>query len=175
MNGIDYLSSPMCMRLALALAHFLWQGLVIVLLGLLVAKLFGRNSSRIRYTIYVVSLFAMVLFVCMTYALTDVSAKAVAEETGFEAAKLSVGPQEVGHASEMTLPRTHEPLIGVPSIEPPPETAMSEAMEPVSVAKSWSSFDCQACVPYAVTLYGAGVFVMLGRLLIGLQGGRQRM
>lgn len=77
MNIIDYFNSPVCVRFALALVHFLWQGLVIALLAVSLASLFGKNSSKTRYGVYVISLFAMVLSLGVTYALVDVSSTQV--------------------------------------------------------------------------------------------------
>ena len=68
MNVIEYFNSPLCIRLALALAHFLWEGLAIALLVLLAASLFGKDSSRIRYGIYMISLFSMVVAWCHIYS-----------------------------------------------------------------------------------------------------------
>ena len=72
MNLTDYFGSPVCTRLILTLAHFLWQGMAIALLALVAAKLLVRRSPRARYAIYLVSLFAMLLSVAVTYALVRV-------------------------------------------------------------------------------------------------------
>jgi beta-lactamase regulating signal transducer with metallopeptidase domain len=68
-----------------------------------------------------------------------------------------------------TLPKTVE-AIKTSSVESPSET---EAPEPITLTKLHSSIDWQRYVPYAVSLYFLGVIVMLGRLLLGLQGGQR--
>ena len=71
MNMADYFSSPVCTRLILALAHFLWQGMAIALVAFVAAKLLGRRSPRGRYAIYLVSLFAMLL-ICLLAAYVSI-------------------------------------------------------------------------------------------------------
>ena len=38
MNIVDYFNSPVCIRFALALAHFLWQGLAIAVFGVVLSS-----------------------------------------------------------------------------------------------------------------------------------------
>jgi hypothetical protein len=170
MNMIEYFNSPVCTRLVLALAHFLWQGLGIALFVTVASSVFGRNSSRVRYGICTIGLFAMVLSLVITYALIDVP-------IGQAAAKSQPMPERVSIEAQ---PPAVVPLI--PSREPS-EALEPALVEPISEARtdpkpvdskaSQFPLNWRRCVPYVVSLYFAGVLVMIGRLLIGLQGGQR--
>ena len=61
MNILEYFQSPVSIRLGVSLAHFLWQGLLIAFVAQSLVFLLAKNSSRIRYGLYMTSLIVMVL------------------------------------------------------------------------------------------------------------------
>jgi len=170
MNIVDYFNSPVCARFALALVHSLWQGLVVALLAVSVANLFGKNSSRIRYGVYVISLLAMVLSLCATYSLVDVSSPAVVKKHVAETAPIELGPSN--DVFEGDLPETTRPS-NLPSAESSSAMEAEEVPESTVPAKFQFSLDWQDYTPYLMSLYLLGVITMLGRLLLGLQGGQR--
>ncbi|MBW8015163.1 MAG: M56 family metallopeptidase [Planctomycetes bacterium] len=170
MNIVDYFNSQVCIRFALALVHFLWQGLAIAVPGIITASLFGKNSSRIRYGIYVTSLLAMVLSLCVTYTLVDVSIPQVAERYQVDTIPIISEPSVT--LSEAGLPETTKPVY-VSLTEPSFDTEAVAAPMPTVSPKFHLSLDWQRYTPYLISLYALGVVVMLGRLLLGLQGGQR--
>ena len=158
MNVREMMSSPACMRLVVTLLHFLWQGLAIALVAMVAAKAFGRRSSRIRYSVHVAALFAMVVAVAVTYAVvgppptphaaaagsTGDAAGAEAPTSRLSADMVAVAPVEVAVAHGPTLERSTASRVAI----------------------GW-----QQAAPYAAGAYLVGVFLMMGRLLVGLHGG----
>jgi beta-lactamase regulating signal transducer with metallopeptidase domain len=170
MNIIEYLNSPVCTRLVLALAHFLWQGLGMALFVTVASSVLGRNSSRIRYGICTIGLFAMVLSLVITYALIDVPIGQPVAESGPvpEAASMEGQPSAV-----VPLITSREPSEAVEPALVEPVSAAQTAPKPADSRAPQFSLNWRRCVPYVVSLYFAGVLVMIGRLLIGLQGGQR--
>ena len=67
MNLVHLLNSPACTRLAIVLGHFVWQGFVVAVLAVIVARLLGRNASNIRYGVFMTALIGMAFCVPITY------------------------------------------------------------------------------------------------------------
>ncbi len=164
MNPLDLLDSPVCLRLALALAHFLWQGVFIALAAMALTSVLGRKSSRVRYGISMGSLVIMALTVAGTYCVvepgppTTLSSILTTDE--------SPSPADVPN-----LPR-----FG--STEPSSANTFT-APEPVSQRirvdeySAMLHFDWQRWAPAGVALYLLGVLLMTLRLLLGLRGGQR--
>ncbi|MHC4736569.1 MAG: M56 family metallopeptidase, partial [Planctomycetota bacterium] len=172
MNVIEYFNSPLCIRLVFTLAHFLWQGLAIALLALLAASLFGKDSSRIRYGIYMISLFSMLVACGVTYTLVGLptihNAEGFVSETTVDATE----SQPIADVPEASLPLVVE-SVGVPLVTPSFETVGPETPKSITSTKLHFVVDWRRYVPYAVCIYCLGVLVMFGRLLIGLHGGQR--
>jgi len=164
MNLMEYFDAPFCIRLAVSLAHFIWQGLVIALLALVLVKLIGRDSSRARYSLYMMSLVAMVLCLGVTYAFVD----APATPTPSETESVRVNAPSVSTREALA---TEESPRGLPEYEP---LSVGEQDPGLAVGpEARFSGDWQRFVPYAIVFYSLGVLILLGRLLIGLQGGQR--
>ena len=195
MSFLDYLSSPVFTRLVITLTHFLWQGMAVAAVALTAARLAGRRSSNIRYGIYVLSLFAMVLCVGVTFIVVkepviltaqkpSTSAPvfseedAVAEEPGdmleFHLADQS-GEGAFGTPVEHAVTtEAEEPEEAIPSVveeHPAADAEPSLAVQASSTDRS--PFDWRCFVPYVVGIYLLGVFFMMVRLLVAFHGGRR--
>src|SRR5262245_45270764 len=65
---MNFLDQTVCMRLTQALAHFLWEGLLIGLCAGALARLCRTARAQVRYGIHAVSLALMALCLPITYA-----------------------------------------------------------------------------------------------------------
>ncbi len=164
MNPLDLLDSPVCLRLALALAHFLWQGVVITLFAVVMVSVLGRKSSRVRYGIYMGSLVVMALTVGRTYCVIE--------------------PEPATTLSSILTTDESPSPTNVPNLPPtgsaePASTNTLTAPEPVLPAfrfneyKVISHFDWQRWAPCGVALYLLGFLLMTLRLVLGLCGGKR--
>ena len=71
MNIIEYLSQPLWQRLAITLIHFLWQGLVVILLVLAFVKFFKAKHGNARYFIYLTGFLVMIACPIITFIIMD--------------------------------------------------------------------------------------------------------
>ena len=71
MSIMEYFQSPVSIRVGISLAHFLWQGFLIILLAQSVVILLAKRSAKSRYLIYMTSLLTMVLSLGLTYSIID--------------------------------------------------------------------------------------------------------
>jgi len=169
MNVVDYFGTPALARLAIALAHFMWQGLIIALLALGTARLFAKNSSRARYLIYLTSLFVMLLCLGATYCFGQAPNMAKPETTTSETTKMPVVSPPIAKASGS------ENLAAVPETSPHSKTKttpqISKKAQPGTEQKYHRFIDWQRYIPYVTGLYSLGVLIMLGRLVIGMLAG----
>ena len=76
-RGFD---ADLCVRLAVTLGHFVWQGTAIALVAFLVVALLRRASAGVRYGVLVVAMGVMALCMPVTFVLVDVpSARDIVE------------------------------------------------------------------------------------------------
>jgi beta-lactamase regulating signal transducer with metallopeptidase domain/protocatechuate 3,4-dioxygenase beta subunit len=180
MNGIDQLSSPVCTRIALAFAHFVWQGLTIAVFAQVLAWVVARCSARLRYGIFVVSLLSMVLAVFVTYGLLDVPIVSDSPVVGPEQAALNSASSQIVPDSVVMDPTPASVQPEHVGAKPTVESSVSattgpeEVQLPIPMKVTPSSFDWHRCVPYVMGLYCLGALALLFRLLLGL-GGAQRL
>ena len=122
MSGFTLMGDAFALRVAATLLHFVWQGLVLALIAVLLNRLLCNASARARYSVNVGLLLAMVACLPLTFAIidgaaTDMSAREMAGtnfdvRTGFETrasegspfpgepAESSVMPQDVADGNE---------------------------------------------------------------------------
>ena len=168
MNITEYFQSPVSIRLGVSLAHFLWQGLLIAFVAQSLMYLLAKNSSRIRYGLYMTSLIVMVLALGITYSIIDAPPSSKLPEpvtTNINSeSPLSVLETEYAFPaeSEATESPVSESMHTIP--ETSPLTENKESPQP---------WNWKQLVPYATGFYCIGVFLMIVRLFLGLQGGQK--
>ncbi|MBN2590352.1 MAG: M48 family metalloprotease [Sedimentisphaerales bacterium] len=72
MSMIEFFSQPVWSRLGLSLVHFLWQGLLLVILAGLYIKVFKVKRGNSRYLIYLVGFLLMIACPVITYMTIDI-------------------------------------------------------------------------------------------------------
>lgn len=168
MNIMEYFQSPVSIRLGVSLAHFFWQGLLIVLFAQTSVVLLAKNSSKIRYLIYMTSLIMMVLTLGITYSIID---------TPPASKLLDPVTTNINSESPLSVPETGYAFpTGSETIESPVSESrhtIPETSPPIENKESPPSWNWEQFVPYTTGFYCIGVILMLGRLLLGLQGGQR--
>ena len=72
MSTIELLWQPACQRLAIALVHFLWQGLAAMALIAVVVRVFRLRHGPQRYTAYLLGMLVMVACPVATFLVVEV-------------------------------------------------------------------------------------------------------
>ena len=157
------LDPELCWRVLLTLGHFLWQGALIALIAAAVAWMLRRASARARYGAWVVALLLMTLCPVATF----VQLSRMAEDPPVLAA-----PPEQASAPPFAPP---VPLVATPleprAVEAPvPVAAPAVVAAPPAAAASGAGVDWKRYAPHLTTFYLLGVALMLGRLLLALNG-----
>lgn len=164
MNLFDFLHSPSCQCLALALLHFLWQGFFIALATASLTSVLGRTSSRIRYGIPMGGLVVMALTVAGTYCVVDPGIPTTM--SSFLATQDSSTPLEASPLppSGSTAPSSTQTITVPEPVLQPIRVAPYNIM-PRFVLRHWA--------PFGVAVYLLGVGLMTLRLILGLCGGQR--
>ena len=90
---IEYLSQPLWQQLAMTLIHFLWQGLVLVLLIYSFVRLFRIKHGNGRYIVYLAGFLVMIASPAITFTAMNIP---------FE--KISVTTTQISRESELKEP-----------------------------------------------------------------------
>jgi hypothetical protein len=183
MNALECLNTPFCARLALSLAHFLWEGAVIALAAWGVAAALRRHSSRARYGVYCLALGAMVCALAGTILLVE-------PPRSRNAAAPRISQRESGSAAFLERPKGERDLAAGSFADPgnvlPGEnTGMSPQGAGGAMKSRWESISAPlarwwgaawpVCAPYVSGAYLVGLLAMMLRLVAGLGGsGRLR-
>lgn len=69
MSGFTWAGDAFALRVALTLLHFVWQGLILAFVVLVAGVLLRRASARVRYSVNVITLLAMVTCLPLTFAM----------------------------------------------------------------------------------------------------------
>lgn len=176
MNAAGW-SDGACVRLVQALGHFLWEGAVIWAVAAGAAGLLRRASAQVRYSVLVGALLAMAACPVVTFALLPAGEQATAEPAIAErpsavvaeplAPRGAAAPARAGGAPRAGGVGSDAPTAGLPAADGEPHG------EPPAAVKRASRDGWQTAAPWLALGYLAGVAVMLGRLVLGLQGGRR--
>lgn len=162
MTGTIVLDPDLCARLAVTLAHFLWQGSAILLVLMIAYALLPHTSASARYCLSAAALLLMAACPLVTFLLAYRTAPAPATVPSF-----STEPATASAAS------AHAPTGSV-SVAPPGEAqpadkgATGAGVERASSSTSWRRY-----APYLVAAYLVGAGAMVLRLLAGGHGGRR--
>ena len=177
MNLEAFFSSPFHARLVLTLGHFLWQAAAIAVLAWVAIVLLRRSSSQLRYGVLAAALVAMAACPPVTFCFLRTSAEAVAEPL----------PPERGPGAEQAFVTTPAPIVSgssdragpargdqtVPSAPPRSAGTLAEAPSKPEAPAAAGKRSWKDLAAYLTAVYVLGVAVMLGRLLLGLSGGRK--
>ncbi len=173
MNFTSFLDPSLSIRLLLALGHFLWQGLAVALVAGAVITVLRRASAQARYGVLVVALAAM--FVCPLVTFCLVTVPTPLQPLPVEQVVTAIAFNDVPSSVPLhrVLPEMIQPPQGAAettSSDPQPDGVLG-ATSPSAPSKR--AFDWQRFAPAAVAAYLAGVIGLLGRLVLGLHGGRR--
>ncbi len=73
MNASAWLGETFALRLALTLLHFVWQGVAVASIVVVVGWLLKRAAAQVRYAVNVAAMFVMVACLLVTFATVDVA------------------------------------------------------------------------------------------------------
>ena len=108
MSFIEFFSQPLWYRLGLTLTHFLWQGLVIVILISTFVRLFKLRAANARYYAYLLAFVLLAISPAITFIVIDASMKPATKVpmTGTEHyTNLEAYSRPVPHFHEASLER----------------------------------------------------------------------
>ncbi|GMU23488.1 MAG: hypothetical protein AMXMBFR13_35660 [Phycisphaerae bacterium] len=201
MNLHDVIDPALAIRLVLTFGHFLWQGMLILLLAGAAAWLLRCGSAQTRYGLWMSAL--LVMAVCPVATFMWMGERGTVE-TVLSAADSDV-PQSPSQAPQPTVTleapvstETPAPTQSVGSAEPPPtgtqgtsgplmtahedtgdrlrqppaRSSMSGREEPAPTARS-GGFDWRRYAPHVLLAYLLGAGLLLARLVAGLHGGQR--
>jgi hypothetical protein len=193
MSEFSWTGDAFALRVAATLLHFVWQGLILALVVLAAGVLLRRASARLRYSVNVATMLAMVICLPLTFAmLGDSTGQAIRSSVATAA-----GPSETQTANEVLnadarteiengrgLDTEHEPSDNrqdgsarEPAIASDqasrallvPESHVSTS-ESQQLADFFGTFS--ALAPLLTWSYFLGVLFMTVRLTVGLRGGQ---
>jgi len=171
MNPLNCLNDGICVRLAITLAHFLWQAAAVGLLAALMGVLLRKAHASVRYAVFLAALGVMAVCPLITFPLVQapsVSGSAITKPAG----QVTVVTQDV--APSMPDTPSEQPVLPAPMA-----TGAASVVEPVAAvaappaaaeppADYWKTLS-----PIVASCYALGVGLMFVRLLMGLHGGRR--
>ena len=182
MDAFAWLDESFSLRLAVTLLHFLWQGVAVALLVVVVGWLLRRASAQMRYVVNVAAMLVLVSCLPVTFALVDVS-RPIAESG---ATRTPVGSRlnesKRLHDNAIAMPggtavidtdsdSALSPMLDTdpPTPEARPSDADASPDAPVFQTLSWLF----PVAPYLTLIYLAGVLLMMLRLVTALWGGQK--
>ena len=98
MSGLTWLGDAFALRVAATLLHFVWQGLILTIVAVVISSLLRHASARTRYSVNVGTLLLMVACLPVTFALQGTSLD------GMSGAKSESGVGSETHATETSPP-----------------------------------------------------------------------
>ena len=168
MTILAWFDTTLFTRIVLTLGHFVWQGAAIALIVVMLSLVLRNSTARLRYMFFLGSLLLMTACPVVTFwfvrpvesgpALTQTGGPTLADESdtlGF------ISDETAAAATPADRIEEFEPAMS----EAPPDDSVKNGGARVSSRWQWA-------VPYLTVVYLLGVISLLGRLLLGLQGGR---
>ncbi len=186
MNPSAFLESAFCARLVLTFAHFLWQGVIVLLLVMPAAWILGRASANARYGLFVGALLVMAACPPMTFLLIrapggddepfrqEALASAIAHTP-------SPGTWNGDRARISTTSAVLPSATGIDAadqaiVQPPAAASTTEDPATRHALWQWGVGYGQKLQPYAghaMLAYLLGASVMFARLVLALCGGKR--
>ncbi len=175
-----FLDSPLCTQLVLTLGHFLWQGVLIGVLVWLVSFALRRRSAAARYRLLFLALIVLAACPVLTFTwvvsdpprLASLEPSVLNEPAGLDDSSQVSSPSVATDDSESTTTMT-EFVAGADDRNgfPSERSALGTATEVTGSQASASQPLLRRLAPWLLSVYLAGVLLMLIRLLLGLRGG----
>lgn len=191
--------SEVCVRLTLALLHFLWLGTLIAVAVAIALRCLSHRSARLRYGLNLAALVAMAVCLPVAWMLVEVPRGSLPEAVqlaeggpaGIEAASSPnaadssiVTAGETANPSDAFRTGRSSPVVRKENRPGGPDTVLADA--PAVASSNSATIATQPAAnpldtgwsiahwaPLAAGLYVAGVVVMLLRLLVSIHGGRR--
>ena len=177
-----------CDRVVLVLGHFLWQGALIAVVAMAAVYFLRKASARARYGVLCAALLGMAACPMATLGLLMMEkpqpgpvadgmvweiageaagADAIEPPAGLsvEAGSLPGGPAEVPPEAAASRMAPMASVPGSPADSVAGPAIMGEADAEMEPGPRWQA--------WAAGAYGLGVVLMLGRLVLGVYGGRR--
>ncbi|MEZ5940942.1 MAG: M56 family metallopeptidase [Planctomycetaceae bacterium] len=187
MMNLEYLlplSNELCLRLALTLFHFLWQGLLVGVAAMLGARLLRSASASLRYLVFTIALLSLPVCVVITFQCIELPPGDIRMTSENAAA----APPAVDAIDDPPLvtPSANVEAVYVPySVPEPVDVAMTAEDQPLLASSNKPTVTTQdspkttGAAPwaqwatYVVAVYLTGVGTFLFRLLLGVWGGHR--
>lgn len=198
MSGFTWSGDAFALRVAVTLLHFVWQGLILAFVVLAAGVLLRRASARVRYSVNVITLLAMVICLPLTFVMLGNStpesgvfdAWGVAPENGSPVTD-GAGRQlpGVGWGNHLgdRIRNLHRgvPVADYENWQPQQESGNADISQELSVSPASSGISesrwasnrgligtVRSWAPLLTWSYFLGVLLMTVRLAIGLRGGQ---
>jgi cytohesin len=163
MSFIEFFSQPLWYRLGLTLTHFLWQGLVVVILISTFVRLFKLRAGNARYYAYLLAFVLLAISPVITFIVIDASVTPATKVpmTGTEhRANLGAYSRPVPYVHEASFER-EEDVARVNKVK----TTQSY----IPLRQRIGSF-LESFLPWAIVGWMIGVVSLSMRLLLGFAG-----
>ena len=189
MDAFAWLDESFSLRLALTLLHFLWQGVAVALLLVVVGWLLRRASARMRYVVNVAAMLVLVSCLPVTFALVDVS-RPIAE-FGVTRTPMGLRLNESKRLDDDAIAKSEGPAVidadsnsaSSPMLNTNPPTSESRPAD-ADGSPAWPIVQSRSktkpilswllpVAPYLTLNYLAGVLLMMLRLATALWGGQK--
>jgi beta-lactamase regulating signal transducer with metallopeptidase domain len=171
-TAVFWLNEDYCLRLTQALAHFLWQGCAIAAGFAAVDWLLRKHSANARYVCGLTALLLMAACLPATLFLLPARSGGTSaavvnrpldntrQSVDLSAAASAIAAKRSATDSNTALDRIQPTSAAIDQIP---------ARRPMGFVNAWMAW----LSPYATGIYFIGLAVMLGRLCLGLWGGRR--
>jgi beta-lactamase regulating signal transducer with metallopeptidase domain len=166
--------SAACRHLAMALAHFLWEGVVIGVLAALIAATLRGRPSPVRYGVYLAAMLLMAACLPTTFAVVAATSPSIGDGSlaagaGLHSTKDVDGGSRSAGSTIASTGHDSDPIA-----ETSAAAVSQEATNAASAsARSAASGLLAAVSPYVAAAYLLGMAVMLLRMAVSLYGGHR--
>jgi len=164
MNLIEMLSQPLWQRIGMTLGHFIWQGSAIALGVGVAARVFGLRHGTSRYGAYLLAFLMMTACPIITFSVLDIGPESHAQSITGHSTPILETPAKV----PLAIRQNHQTESVLP---PAPVNAATPPTQSVKV--TWhAKVDTlsTAVLPWALSVWVAGVLLLSVRLLLGYVG-----
>ena len=160
MSFIEFFSQPLWYRLGLTLTHFLWQGLVVVILISTFVRLFRLRAGNARYYAYLLAFVLLAICPVITFIVIDASLKPATKVT-------MTGTEHRADLGAYSRPTTnfHEA-----SLEREADVARVNTTQSSIPLRQRISSSLESLLPWAIVGWIIGVVSLSIRLLLGFVG-----
>jgi ankyrin repeat protein/beta-lactamase regulating signal transducer with metallopeptidase domain len=160
MSFIEFFSQPLWYRLGLTLTHFLWQGLVVVILISTFVRLFRLRAGNARYYAYLLAFVLLAICPVITFIVIDASLKPATKVT-------MTGTEHRADLGAYSRPATN---IHEASLEREADVARVNTTQSSIPLRQRISSSLESLLPWAIVGWIIGVVSLSMRLLLGFVG-----